>query len=940
VSSRCSVKETSSYQTETSHENHTFAFMDRFSYLGNSDVGQIDEMYRLFQKDPSSVDESWKEFFDGFEFARTNYVLNGKNGKPVSSNQSVIPENVQKEFNVINLINGYRTRGHLFTKTNPVRERRQYTPTLEIENFNLSSADLETVFHSGSLIGVGPAKLKDIIAHLEQTYCASIGAEYKYIRSPEIVNWLENKMEGSKNVPHFTIEQKRRILRKLNEAVAFENFVHTKFVGQKRFSLEGCETLIPALDAVIESGAELGIKEYVIGMSHRGRLNVLSNILGKTHEEIFEEFEGLEYDELGFAGDVKYHLGYSSDVETGSGKKIHLSVAPNPSHLEAVDPVVQGIVRSKIENTPGGDENMIAPILIHGDAAVAAQGVVYEVIQMSLLRAYRTGGTIHLVVNNQIGFTTNYIDARSSTYCTDVAKVTLSPVFHVNADDVEALVYTIQLALEYRQKFHRDVFIDILGYRKYGHNEGDEPRFTQPLLYKAIAAHPDARKIYNEKLLSQGEVEANLAREMEVSFKSMLEKSLDTARKAKEKHVKSFLEGNWKGLRLATGDDFKKSPETGVDKNVLNEIGKKITELPSDKKFFNKTVRLFEDRKKMVSEGRFDWAMGELLAYGSLLKEGFPVRFSGQDVERGTFSHRHAVVQVEDSEEQYVPLNNIDKKQAPFGIYNSLLSEYAVLGFEYGFASATPNSLVIWEAQFGDFFNGAQIIIDQYLSSAEDKWNRMNGIVLLLPHGYEGQGAEHSSGRIERFLNLCAGNNMNVLNCSTPANFFHALRRQLHRPFRKPLIVFTPKSLLRHPRCVSKIDELSTGSFLEIIDDSTAKAEKISRVLVCSGKIYYELLEQKEKDQADHIAIVRLEQLYPLPVEQLQKLKTKYKNAKEWIWIQEEPVNMGAWSYLLRVATPVIPFTAITRPESASPATGSYKAHEREQRSLIADAFK
>jgi 2-oxoglutarate dehydrogenase E1 component len=706
-----------------------------------------------------------------------------------------------------------------------------------------------------------------------------------------------------------------------------------------QISLEGCETLIPALDAIIESGAQQGIKEYVIGMAHRGRLNVLSNILGKTYEEIFTEFEGLEYDELGFAGDVKYHLGYSSDVKTSAGHKVHLSVAPNPSHLEAVDSVVQGIVRSKIDNTPGGDENQIAPILIHGDAAIAAQGVVYEVIQMSLLRGYRTGGTIHLVINNQVGFTTNYIDARSSTYCTDVAKVTLSPVFHVNADDVEALVYTIQLALEYRQKFHRDVFIDILGYRKYGHNEGDEPRFTQPLLYKAIASHPDCRKIYNDKLLSQGEVEANLAREMEVSFKTILEKSLDSARQIKKKKVSTYLEGSWKGLRLSKNEDFLQSPSTGVDEKIIRSIGKKITILPTDKKFFNKAIKLFDDRKKMVEEGRFDWAMGELLAYSTLMNEGFPVRFSGQDVERGTFSHRHAVIKMEDSEEQYAPLNNVSDKQAPFRIFNSLLSEYAVLGFEYGYALTTPNSLVIWEAQFGDFNNGAQIIIDQYISSAEDKWNRMNGIVLLLPHGFEGQGAEHSSGRIERFLNLCADNNMSVLNCTTPANFFHALRRQLHRPFRKPLIVFTPKSLLRHPRCTSPMKDFTQGSFLELIDDNSSNPDKVTKVLLCSGKIYYELLERKEKDQAGHIAIVRLEQFYPLPADQLKKLKEKYKKAKNWIWIQEEPVNMGAWSYLLRVASPIIPVTVVSREESASPATGSYKTHEREQRKLIDEAF-
>ncbi len=905
--------------------------MDKFSYLGNADVGQIDALYKQFQKDPESVEGSWKEFFDGFEFAQSHFGGNGKS--------AAVPENVQKEFNVINLINGYRSRGHLFTNTNPVRERRKYSPTLDLENFNLSEKDLDTVFHSGSLIGIAPAKLRDIVSHLQQTYCASIGAEYKYIRDPEVISWLENKMESRRNMPEFSVDEKRRLLWKLNEAVAFENFVHTKFVGQKRFSLEGCETLIPALDTVIGAGAKLGIKEFVIGMSHRGRLNVLANILGKTYEEIFTEFEGLEYDEASYAGDVKYHLGYSAKVETAEGKQIHLSLAPNPSHLEAVDAVVQGIVRSKIDNTPGGDENQIAPILIHGDAAIAAQGVVYEVIQMSLLKGYRTGGTIHLVVNNQIGFTTNYIDARSSTYCTDVAKVTLSPVFHVNGDDVEALAYTIQLALEYRQKFHHDVFIDILGYRKYGHNEGDEPRFTQPLLYKAIAEHSDARKIYSDKLLSQGEVEVNLAKEMEVKFKEMLQRSLDTAKQVKQKKVTTYLEGSWKGLRLASPKDFLTSPPTGVDKKILTEIGKKISALPSDKKFFSKTVRLFEERKKMVEAGKFDWAMGELLAYGTLAKEGYPVRVSGQDVERGTFSHRHAVLRVEDSEEQYVPLNNIGDKQAPFRIYNSLLSEYAVLGFDYGYALASPNSLVIWEAQFGDFNNGAQIIIDQYISSAEDKWNRMNGIVLLLPHGYEGQGAEHSSGRMERFLNLCAEDNMQVVNCTTPANFFHVLRRQLHREFRKPLVVFTPKSLLRHPRCISSIEEFGNNSFQEVFDDTNADPGKINRVLMCSGKIYYELLERKEKNQLNNIAIVRLEQFYPLPVEQLKKLQKRYSKA-EWVWVQEEPVNMGAWGYLLRVLNGIIPIRSITRPESASPATGSHKAHEREQEELIVLSLK
>lgn len=904
--------------------------MDNYSYIGNISPAAIDDLYRRFLENPENVEPGWQQFFSGFEFAKANFD---------ASESSVIPEKVDKEFKVINLINGYRIRGHLFTKTNPVRERRKYYPTLEISNFGLNDSDLETVFQAGTELGIGPAKLRDIIQHLEQTYCESVGAEYKYIRNPEVIDWLQSRMEKCKNCHEFTIDEKKRILHKLNEAVAFENFLHTKFIGQKRFSLEGAETLIPALDAVIDTGAELGIKEFVIGMAHRGRLNVLANILGKSYENIFTEFEGKEFDQNSFDGDVKYHLGYSGDVITPHNKKVHLSLTPNPSHLEAVDPVVQGIVRAKIDLTPGGDVNQIAPILIHGDAAVAAQGIVYEVIQMSLLKGYSTGGTIHLVINNQVGFTTNYIDARSSTYCTDVGKVTLSPVFHVNGDDVEALIYTIRLAMEYRQKFHRDVFVDILCYRKYGHNEGDEPRFTQPLLYKAIATHPDPRAIYNEKLTSQGIVEAKLAKEMEKSFKELLQKNLDASKLVEKTKVTAFMEGSWQGLRLATAADFETSPSTSVKKDILLKLAEKITTLPSDKNFFNKIVRLFEERKKMLEgNGKLDWAMGELLAYATLVNEGYPVRVSGQDVERGTFSHRHAVIRVVDSEEQYIPLQHISKNQAFFNIYNSLLSEYGVLGFDYGYCFAAPNALVVWEAQFGDFNNGAQIIIDQYISAAEDKWRRMNGLVMLLPHGYEGQGAEHSSGRMERFLALCGRLNMQVANCTTPANFFHVLRRQLYWQFRKPLIIFTPKSLLRHPRCVSSLDEFSKGGFREVIDDADANPSDVTRVIFCSGKLYYELLERKEKSKAGDIAIIRLEQLYPFPQKQIREILKKYNNADEYFWVQEEPENMGAWSYLLRIFTDV-KLKLVSRPESATPATGSHKQHEREQAALIDMAF-
>lgn len=909
--------------------------MDKINLLDANENAEIASLYRQYTNNPQSVDDRWRLFFEGVEFAQ---LIPSPAATPAFHDAT----GLENEIKVINLINGYRNRGHLFTKTNPVRERRKYIPTLDLQNFGLSEADLDTVYHAGSLIGIGDAKLKDIITHLEATYCGSVGAEYKYIRTPEVIDWLEQKMESTRNTKIFTIEEKKNILNKISEAVAFENFIHTKYIGQKSFSLEGCEALIPALDAVIDCGAELGIKEFVIGMAHRGRLSVLANILGKSYEEIFTEFEGLEYDENTFAGDVKYHLGYSGNVKTRKGKPVHLSVAPNPSHLEAVDPVVEGIVRSKIDASADKNENGIAPILIHGDAAIAAQGVVYEVIQMSQLRGFKTGGTIHLVINNQIGFTTNYIDGRSSTYCTDVAKVTLSPVFHVNADDVEAVIYTIQLAMEFRQKFHRDVFIDMLGYRKYGHNETDEPRFTQPLLYKAIASHPNLREIYNEKLSAQGEVEANLVKENEQKFKALLQKNLDMAKQATTMPrpvAAEFPEGGWKGIRAANENDFDSSPETGVDRNTLVEIGNKITDLPAGKKFFDKTVKLFADRKAMIQSGeKINWAMAELLAYGSLLNEGFPIRFSGQDVERGTFSHRHAVVPVEDSEEQYTPLNNIKQGQPPFNIYNSLLSEYAVLGFEYGYALSTPNTLVIWEAQFGDFDNGAQVIIDQYIVSAEVKWKQMTGITLLLPHGYEGQGAEHSSARVERFLQLCAGNNIQVVNCTTPANFFHVLRRQLKRDFRKPLVVLTPKSLLRHPRCISSMDDLAKGGFKEIMDDAAANAKQTSRVVLCSGKIYYELLEQKEKLKANNLAIIRLEQLYPFPEKQFQQLITKYNKAT-WTYVQEEPQNMGAWNYLLATVK-AVSLNVVSRPASATPATGSHNAHEREQKELIEKVFE
>src|SRR6201987_4115570 len=751
--------------------------MDKFSYLGTSDVNAIEQLFLQYTQDPNSVDASWRDFFKGFEFARTSYE---------GGDSGAIPESVSKEFKVINLINGYRQRGHLFTKTNPARERRNYSPTLDLENFGLSKSDLETVFQAGSEISIGAAKLKDIIAHLEQTYCGSIGVEFLFMREPQMLKWLTERMEKSKNTPSFSNTEKKSILNKLTQAVVFENYLATKFVGQKRFSLEGGEALIPAMHTLMEYGADLGIQDYVIGMPHRGRLNVLTNIMHKTYKDVFTEFEGRPSEDSLFDGDVKYHMGYASDQVMDGGKKVHMSLTPTPSHLETVNPVVQGIARAKIDNLYKGDNSKVCAVLLHGDAAIAGQGIVYEVVQMSQLEGYKTGGTVHCIVNNQVGFTTNFIDGRSSTYCTDVAKVVLSPVFHVNGDDIEAVCFVAQLAMDFWQTFHRDVFVDILCYRKYGHNEGDEPRFPQPPLYKAIAAHPNPKDIYVKRLADEKNELADEAKEIEKKFKEELDTNLDEAKKVEKAKVTSFLEGNWQGVRMSTAKDFEQSPETAVAEKTFLDLAKRTTELPKEKKFFNKIQKVFDDRKAMIVGDNYDWAMGELLAYASLMSEGNHVRFSGQDVERGTFSHRHAVVKVEDSEEEYVPLNQLGTK-GELRIFNSLLSEYGVLGFEYGYAFASPNILTIWESQFGDFFNGAQIIIDQYLSSAEYKWRRMNGLVLLLPHGYEGQGPEHSSGRMERFLQLCGENNLQIINASTPAKQFHALRRQLKRDFRKPL---------------------------------------------------------------------------------------------------------------------------------------------------------
>ncbi|MDD4602957.1 MAG: 2-oxoglutarate dehydrogenase E1 component [Bacteroidales bacterium] len=900
--------------------------MDQFSYLNIQDNSVIEELFAQFKQNPKSVDESWQNFFEGFEFCQKNY-------KAEQGEAFLYPN----EFKVMNLITDYRQRGHLFTKTNPVRSRRKYTPPLDIETYGLTLEDLQKTFQAGKEIGLGNAKLSEIIAHLQLTYCQSIGVEYYYIRRPEIIAWFKSKMEPIRNTPDFTSGEKEHILHKLAEAVLFEKFIHKKFPGQKSFSLEGVESLIPALDMVIIKGFNLGMEEFVIGMAHRGRLNVLANIIHKPLSEIFSEFEGKEYIDQDLLGDVKYHLGYSSEIPMPPGKKIRVTLAPNPSHLEAVDSVVEGICRARIDHHFNDNNLPVVPILIHGDASISGQGIIYEILQMSDLNGYKTGGTIHFVINNQIGFTTNYIDGRSSVYCTDVAKTIQAPIFHVNADDVEAVVYTVQLAMEFRAAFHKDIFIDLLGYRKYGHNESDEPRFTQPILYKIIEQHPNPLEIYLEKLAQEQSISTINFQADRVGINKKLEDSFDAAKVIEKGDIAPFLGDLWEGVRKATADDFISSQPTFIPEKILLSIGFQLTALPEGKLFFKKVIKMQEERRSMIENGRLDWAMGELLAYGSLVGEGIPVRMSGQDCQRGTFSHRHAVLTVEDSEEIYIPLAHISPEQATFTIINSLLSEYGVLGFEYGYSLASPFGLTIWEAQFGDFNNGAQIIIDQYLSSAEDKWKVMNGLVLLLPHGYEGQGPEHSSARLERFLTLCGHHNMQIVNCTTPANFFHVLRHQVHQPFRKPLIVFTPKSLLRHPRCISPLSDFTQGGFREIIDDETPNPENIRKVVFCSGKIYYDIVQEMDGPTSD-IAVVRLEQLYPLPIGKLNQTVARYPNVTQWEWVQEEPVNMGAWKYFSTNFN-TITLHHVARPLSGSPATGSSRLHKIQQKLLTDKAL-
>lgn len=929
--------------------------MDKFSYIANAHVSYIDELYSSYKTDPTSIDPTWKEFFNGFDFALTNYseeengntqtvqpsVSNQKNGSLATPGTIMDMEHLPKEIKVRALIHAYRSRAHLRSKTNPVRERRDRKAMIDPEHFGLGLEDMNVEFQAGNEIGIGAAKLSGIIDALKTIYEGPMGFEYLYIRDVEMLDWFKTKVEEEALAFSLSVDEKKRILFKLNQAVVFENFLHTKYLGQKRFSLEGGETTIPFLDALINTSANLGVEEVMIGMAHRGRLNVLANIMGKTYEQIFSEFEGTAKPDLTMGdGDVKYHMGYSSDIVTPAQKKVHLKLAPNPSHLEAVNPVVEGFIRAKIDTQHKGDAKKALPILIHGDAAVAGQGIVYEVTQMAGLKGYNTGGTIHFVINNQVGFTTDFDDARTSIYCTDVAKVIDAPVIHVNGDNAEAVVFAARLAAEFRQKFSKDIFVDMVCYRRHGHNESDEPKFTQPELYNIISKHPNPREIYVKKLTERGDIDAKIASQMDEEFRQLLQDRLNMVKEKPLPYQATKFETVWASLRRSTPEDFDQSPETGIELAVVEKVAEALTFVPKGFKPIKQIEAQMKQRKDMFFQTKeLNWASAELLAYGSLVLDGKTVRLTGQDVQRGTFSHRHAVIHDANTNEPYNSLKEMKGAKGHFQIYNSLLSEYAVLGFEYGYGLANPNSLTIWEAQFGDFANGAQTMIDQFISSGESKWQRMNGLVMLLPHGYEGQGPEHSNARPERFLQLSAEYNMVVANITEPSNFFHLLRRQQAWEFRKPCIVMSPKSLLRHPKVISPLTEFTSGRFREVLPDVIVEAKNVERVVLCSGKIYYDLEEAREKEKVKNVAIVRLEQLHPLPKKQMLEVLANYPKA-EIVWVQEEPENMGYWNYLLRLLYKEIPMELIARKPSASPATGYNKVHVEEQKGIVSKALK
>jgi 2-oxoglutarate dehydrogenase E1 component len=947
------------------------------SFLSGANAPYLVELYRRYMNDPGSVDESWASFFAGLgddgevidgEVRGASWAKRpqpgdagrGNGGEALAAMRSgAEPEVTSDEIRAatmdsvraLMLIRSYRVRGHLVARFDPLGlEGKKYHAELDPKTYGFTDEDLDRPIFLDYVLGLETATLRQILEILKETYCGSIGVEFMHIQVPAEKAWIQQRIEGIRNQTQFTAEGKKAILSRLTEADEFEKFLHIKFTGTKRFGLDGGEAMIPALEQILKRGSQLGLEEGVIGMAHRGRLNVLTNIVNKPYVAILSEFQGnaTRPDDVQGSGDVKYHLGTSAD-RTFDDREVHVSLVANPSHLEAVDPVVVGKVRAKQAQRGDKERSRVMGVIIHGDAAIAGQGLAAEVFGLSELKGYRTGGTIHFIVNNQIGFTTSPSASRSSPYPSDVAKMVQAPIFHVNGDDPEAVVHVARIATEFRQEFKRDVVIDMFCYRRFGHNEADEPSFTQPIMYKTIAKHPPTREIYGKKLVDEGVVSGDEVEQIRTDFRARLEEAFEAAPNFKPNKA-DWLQGKWSGLRTLIGEEEFRDDPTYASLDLLREVGRAIATPPKDFNVNRKILRLFDAKRKMMESGEgIDWAMGEALAFGSLLVEGVPVRLSGQDSGRGTFSHRHAVLVDQEDERRYVPLNHVSDGQAQLEVIDSPLSEASVLGFDYGYSLVEPDTLVIWEAQFGDFANGAQVIIDQFIASGESKWLRLTGLVMLLPHGYEGQGPEHSSARIERYLQLCAEDNMQVVSCTTPANFFHALRRQICRNFRKPLIVMSPKSLLRHKLVISRLEDMGPGTHfsrvLPEVDPLVAETE-VRRVVLCSGKVYYDLLQERRDRRIDDVALVRVEQLYPWPralvIEQLQT----YANAQV-VWCQEEPANAGAWTFVLprlinileELKRETILPTYVGRKAAASPATGLFKVHEREQRLICEQAL-
>lgn len=906
--------------------------MDAFNYMHLGNIELLEEMYESYLKNPLSVDSSWKYFFEGVEFGK--YQEEQKKAPSFSD-----------DWRIDHLIRAYRKYGHLKAQFNPINtEPTRKIPELEIERLHFQQQEGTQLFPTYGLLSKEKATLNEIIEVLETIYCSKIGIEYVGLQTPALEEWIQKQVEPNRFRPSLSIDEKKGILTLLNQAELFETFLHTKYVGQKRFSLEGGETLIPILGEIIERGAALGIEEFVLGMSHRGRLNVLANVLKKSFSMIFSEFEDyIDPNLVEGAGDVKYHQGFSSTITTAQGHIVHTSLTSNPSHLESVNPVVEGKTRAKQTRAGDIERKKIIPLLIHGDSSLAGQGVVYETLQLHKLKGYSTGGTIHIVVNNQIGFTTLPEEYGSTRYCTDIAKGFGFPVFHVNAEDPEGSIYAAKLALEIRNRFQCDVFIEMNCYRKYGHNEGDEPAFTQPIEYQLIRQKKSIRELYRDQLIHEGILEKEMALGLEEEFKKALHFELEELKITKEIPMQESFGGTWKEYHKATKAELLSDQNTGVDLAILKEIGEATTTLPNSFQIHKKLLKWIEERRKMVEGERpIDWAMAEHLAFGSLLYEAVPVRLSGQDCQRGTFTQRHAVWVDQESGKRYFPLAHIKENQALFEVYNSSLSEFGILGFEFGYSLAYPETLTLWEAQFGDFANGAQVIFDQYLTASVQKWQRYSGLTVLLPHGYEGQGSEHSSARLERYLQQAAESNIQVVYPTTPAQYFHLLRRQMKRPIRVPLIVMSPKGLLRYGPCSSALEDLTQGRFLEVIDDPAGNRDA-TRILLCSGRIYYDLIAYREEQKIGHCAILRIEQLYPFHQDALKELLGKYSAAKEYLWVQEEPQNMGAFNYVLPLLQKILPKKAgihyVGREKSASTATGSHRRHAQEFQQLMQKAY-